>query len=290
MSVTKIKFELFRYQLLTSDQKTVQFFSDMKPAEDVREKKNEYFFEALSSINEWKDPVKKLEIISETIYSDDDLYVCKIGARKTLKYTDENFQENTTDDWPHVTVVVNNKPNVQIIAVSPNNKAFSSSNRVVDVMMKTLQDILKSYGLVVYADPLFDKKRFWEIVEKHKGKIYSVKFEMISPNISNIRKTLYKQVLLARDECNAKKTLVELEADKGAALTLNEDNEYISGMVDYSSEGGGEIKIRARGERVITTKKQPRSVTVSVRDEDTQGDFFKETATKLFDKLKKIIK
>lgn len=290
VNIKEIKFELFRYQLLTTSQGFIPFFTEFKSADEIREKKNEYFFKALNEIDEWIDPLNRLQVRSEVIYSDDDLYIFKIGSKKVLTYADENFKENTTDDWPHVTVVINNDPNVQVIAVTPNPKAFSASSRVINIIMETLQESLKYYGLTVFADPIFDKKKFWDVVEKYKGKVYSVRFEMISPNISNIRKTLDDQVIQARDNYNAKKSIMGFEADNNSSLTLTQDDEFLSGIVDYSSEGGGKIVVKARGEKDFHTGEQIKTVSVPVKENEMQRDLFERSAKKLFEKLKMLIK
>jgi hypothetical protein len=97
--------------------------------------------------------------------------------------------------------------------------------------------------------PTFEKNIFWEIVEKYPNKILSTEFLMISPNLSNISDALNFDLNKLHKDTNTQETTLRLQSDKESNLTLTKENDFIASIVDYSSEGGGNIKVKVKGLR-----------------------------------------
>lgn len=189
-----VHFELFRYQLLPLTQNVQgDMFSaiglkDIDSVDGLRARKNEIFEMVLRdfpSLSYHDSPINhKIDLHSPP------WFVMEINTEKLLRREKPDFDTESIDTWPHVVVIINNDPNSQIIAISKNTRAFSSGSVVAKILAEAIDRFLKRYYLTVQVEALFERTEFWNLVKKYRGKLRSIKFELITPNMSNISKTL----------------------------------------------------------------------------------------------------
>lgn len=254
-------FELFRYQLLPISQHQQELFSKQVSADDIRAHKNEYFDQVLSDLPQFRH--RGLEIRHKVERHTDEWFIFKLGTHKTVDRDTEEFQRERIESWPNVTVVVHNNPETQIISISKNQRAFSSSSSVAKLFERTVNGPLRAYGLTIQIKEQFEKNNFWSVVKQHEGKVTRVRFEMIAPNMANISRVLKVDLRQMNRDSNCQKTNIELQAVDGAALEISENNELIDGCVEYSSMGGGDIAIKIRGiKKEIRTSTTVKSVQI----------------------------
>lgn len=240
-------FELFRYQLLPASQHQQELFSAALTADQIRERKNEFFSNALSELPKFRH--RGLEIKHKVLYHTQEWLVFKVGAHKSVDRDTEEFRREKVESWPNVTVLINNDPVIQVIAVSRNPRAFSSTSIVAKMFERTLNTQLRSYGLTIHVREQFESANFWSVVSENEGRVLRVRFEMVAPNMANISRVLKIDLKQLNRETNSQQTNVELEAPPGGALEVSRQNELIDGCVEYSSLGGGDIAIKVRGIR-----------------------------------------
>ena len=72
-------------------------------------------------------------------------------------------------------------------------------------------------------------------------------FDLISPNMANISKNLKLDLKGLYNDTNTERTTLELNAKKDSYLDIKEASKFISSLVDYSSEGGGNISMKVAG-------------------------------------------
>ena len=254
-------FELFRYQLLPASQHQHQLFSVVLSADQLRERKNELFDKALGDIPRFRH--RGLEIRHRVQLNQDGWFVFKVGAHKSVDRDTEDFQKEKVESWPNVTVIVNNQPDVQVLAVSKNPRAFSSTTVVAKMFERTLTSLLRDYGLSIQVREQFESANFWAVVNENEGNVLRLRFEMVAPNMANISRSLKIDLKQLNRDTNAQQTNIELEAPPGGALEVSPKNELIDGCVKYSSLGGGDIAIKVRGLRKeIRTSTSVRSVEI----------------------------
>ena len=254
-------FELFRYQLLPASQHQHELFSALLSADQVREHKNEFFDTVLKTLPRFRH--RGLEIRHRVLHHRDDWFIFKVGAHKTVDRDTEDFQKEKVESWPNITVIVNNDPSVQVLAISRNPKAFSSTSIVAKMFERTLSALLREYGLSIQVREQFESANFWTVITENVGKVLRIRFEMVSPNMANISKALKLDLKQLNRETNAQQINLELEAPPGGALEVSPQNELIDGCVEYSSLGGGDIAIKVRGmRREIRTSTTVRSVEI----------------------------
>lgn len=254
-------FELYRYQLLPASQQQQDLFHAILSADQIRERKNEFLDAVLGEHLHFRH--RGLEIKHKVELHDGPWFMFKIGAHKSVDRETADFKRERIESWPNITVIVHNDSDTQIIAISKNIKAFSSTKIVAKIFEHALASALRSYGLTVQVREQFEKHNFWSIINNNFGKIARVKFEMVAPNMANISRTLKIDFKQLNRESNCQKVSLELEALPGAALEIKPDNELVDGCVEYASLGGGDIAIKIRGiKKEIRTSTTVKSVEV----------------------------
>jgi len=278
----QLHFELFRYQLLPISQHVQKdMFREILSTKELKEKKNAFFQKIL-------DEFPPLQYRDATINFRVDLavspwYVIEINTQKTLQRDKPDFEKERIDTWPHIIIAINNQPDIQLIAISRNKKAFSSCAVVAKMLQDNFQRLLHEYYLNIQIDALFDKNHFWELIKKHSGKITSVKFELISPNMANISKDLELDLAQLNVDTNSHRTDLKLNSGEGSVLEINPENTLLNSLVDYSSEGGGDIELRLKGvTKAIRTSKTARELSI---DEFSAKNLSPDMLTMIFEKL-----
>ncbi|MDC7697435.1 hypothetical protein [Vogesella indigofera] len=274
-------FELYRYQLLPASQQQQDLFQTMLSADQIRERKNEFLDAVLGEHLHFRH--RGLEIKHKVELHDGPWFMFKIGAHKSIDRDTADFRRERIESWPNITVIVHNDSDTQIIAISKNIKAFSSTKIVAKLFEHALTSALRSYGLTVQIREQFEKHNFWSIIDNYSGKIARVKFEMVAPNMANISRTLKIDFKQLNRDSNCQKVNLELEALPGATLEIKPDNELVDGCVEYASLGGGDIAIKIRG-----IKKEIRTST-TVKSVEVDEIFIKCPDDKLLSIIKQIL-
>ncbi|WP_434664749.1 hypothetical protein P5W99_30005 [Paraburkholderia sp. A3BS-1L] len=239
--------ELYRYQLLPITQQQFGIFDEPLTADQIRERKNEFFGRVLTSILEFS--YNRTHIHHKLLFHSGPWFVFKISAHKSMLRTNHDFEDERIDDWPYVTVIINNDPAHQFIGVAPNVKAFASTATVVKIIERSVARPLHIFGLFVEIREQFDKRQFWDLMDEFHGRVLRIKFEMVSPNMANISKVLKIDLKQLNRDTNSHKTSLELEAGHEATLDVSAQNPLIEGCVEYSAMGGGDVAIKFKGLR-----------------------------------------
>ncbi len=256
-------FNIFRYQILPLEQSPqLSLFSDNISLEDLKKQKNNYFAEALGSLKKFE--YSRSEIAHKVIYHSSDFSILKIGHQKILKITDKNFDQKPVDDWTPISVLINNKPEIQKIFIEKNTKVFANTNTVASFLERNLSHFLKKFHLGIFIEPMFGKEDFWEIINRYPKSLTRLTFNLVSPNLANISGALKLDLPKLNEETNTNKTKLELNSPKTSYLTIKPENEMIESLLDYSSEGGGEVTMKVKGIR--------KNITMSESVQETEID------------------
>lgn len=241
-----INFNLYRYQILPKDRYFQgNLFGDILTVDDLIAKKNDLFYQQIQTLVQWKG--KKISLKGQLEYDQDNFLLFRFAPKRTTKIENENFQEEQYEDWPSILVGIWNDPQKQIIAIQDRKKAFPDTKTPLETIVQSINSVLEIKQLKVYAEPIFHKEAFWSIIEQYDRKIKNIKFELITPNMANISGALSEDLKSLAKGTNTAKTLLEIDADGDSVLHIDQQNKQVSSIVDYASEGGGNISVKVKG-------------------------------------------
>jgi len=264
-----INFHIYRYHLnpIESNSSQLNLFDGNKISkQELKEKKNAFFNQIITDNLSKGTASNPMTLVDK----DDDYFLLKIAnPKKTTVIKD--FKQNIYEHEPYVYLIINNNKTVQKLAISENLESFYSVDATKNTLAKILNRELKTYGLNIEIEKIFDVKDFWEYVREHQNEIKKIEFEFIKPNLADISKTIPNAFRKMQEKTNAHKAKVAIEApEHGYLEKINKSNKEISGMVEYSSEGGGNIKMKVKGLRKqLNTEEKP--VILQIREMDLEG-------------------
>jgi len=263
MKHTSSQFELYRYQLLPIDRYLQgDLWSGIDSIEELLKKKNEIFNSALQEVDHFYN--SRTETATKRLYVDNNFFLFRIAANRSLHRETKEFKEEYIDNWPSVLVAIWNDPDVQMIAVQRRTTAFSSTEAVVKLILETIYASLSHFHLRAIYEPIVERKVFWDIVEKYEGKIQKLEFEFITPNMANISGNLPENLKEFAKATNSVKNKLNIESDKESNLHIEKNNETISSLADYTSDGGGNVAIKVAGlSKKIHTSKTVKHIEIS---------------------------
>lgn len=263
----EIRLFIYRYHLipLSSESKQTSLFGDEISIDEIKKNKNNYFEDVLSQIEatKGKNPIKLFD-------SSGKKFLLKIAQKKNQTVT-KDFKREIISNEPYCYVIINNDPKVQKIAISDNSMAFSNTDVVKNILGQIFQNKLKRYSLSIEIEQMFDAQSFWSYIRTNQDSVQRINFEFIKPNLAEISKSLSSNLRNLQDDVNSHRTSLIVSApQKGTLENINEENETIKGLVDYSSEGGGNIKVKVKGLRKqLKTKDNP--VTLKIKEIHLEG-------------------
>lgn len=261
MKEKKIDFELYRYQILPIDRQLSIFNEYARDLDELIAKKNDIFYDEILKIEEWK--YKNTIIKARKEYDKNNFLLFKFAPKRNTKIEDENFKEADIDTWPSVLMAIWNDKDIQTIAVQNKKDAFAHTRTVVSVLVDNINSRLLEKNLKIHFEAIFKKDAFWSIVSKYDKKISNVRFELITPNMANISKHLSDELKDFAKNTNTARTKFEIEAEKGASLHIDSSNIQVQNMVEYASNGGGNISFRVKGlKKIINTNASISSTSI----------------------------
>lgn len=250
-------FQIYRYQILpVSNSIQLSLFDEsITTIDELKARKNEIFWQELTSLKELEYSRGDLNFVIDGIV--DNVAIMSINCKKTIKVPTKNFTETNIEMWPPIHVGINNDPEIQKIVISVNNKAFQSSKTVAKIITENMNQVLIKHNLSIFIKPIYEASEFWHIVDKYENLISQVRFELISPNMSNISSSLKIDLHELHKNTNTVKTNLELNSPDDSTLQIKRSDELIESLANYSSQGGGDVSLKIKGlsKRLKTAKK-----------------------------------
>ena len=255
------RFHLYRYQLLPVDR---HFQGDLYGAstiDDLLAQKNRIFSNALAAPSAFDG--SRTQTATQKLAESDEFLLYRIAANRSLQHETRDFQTEVIDNWPKILLVIWNAPDKQLIAVQHRINAFKDTESVVKLVFDSIEPILSKNQLTAIWEPLFEKKVFWDLIDKNMGKIQEIDFELVTPNMANISAVLPENLRQFAKRTNAVKSHVAITSDGASALKIERNDPVVNALVDYSSEGGGDRAIRLAGiKKKIHTSRTVREVSI----------------------------
>ncbi|HWQ89347.1 MAG TPA: hypothetical protein VN374_05190 [Desulfitobacteriaceae bacterium] len=191
--------------------------------------------------------LRKANIARKVVYEGSDCALYKFAVCRPIMRETEDFTEEQIPNWPSFYVFVWNDPEKQYIAVQVKKSAFGDTLVVAKVLINAVNVSLHDRLLRAHIEELFDHYEFWDVADKNAGNIRDVRFEIVTPNMSNISAVLDDEYKSFVASTNTVSTIVDIKADEDSSIIVDKDNPRLSALVSYASEGGGKVSLGIKG-------------------------------------------
>ena len=172
-------------------------------------------------------------------------FVFKIANDKSVNL-EENFTKCKHEYSPSCNVIIDNRKDVQIIAVEEKKNVFKSTDVVSSILQDTFSKYLQSYRLSIDIRRIYDETDFWTIVAGNRDSIEKVRFRFSYPNLPALNKNVKEAIAEVAKSTASGNTEFTLEAQKGYSLNVSKKDSNLSSLVQMSADGGEEIKIKIK--------------------------------------------
>ncbi len=243
-----VPFDTYRFQLLVDNTIQQDAFNGYESIDAIRKDKNN-ILKNIFTKDAFSFKSSTSEISSKLMYTEGEMYYFKVNVRRTIKWKHKDFTTDTLENYPNITLAFNNDPSIQKIAIQNSTSVFKDTTIATHFVQDTLNEMLKEYGITMFTEPLYDKQDFWKLIRLYPKQIKQITFDLISPNLPEISKNLQLDLRGLNQDTNTIRTKLELNAEKEGHLDIKESSKYINSLVDYSADGGGNIKMKVEGIR-----------------------------------------
>lgn len=177
------------------------------------------------------------------LFSQGGFFVFKIANDKIVNL-EENFKKCKHEYSPSCNVIIDNRNDVQYIAVEEKKNVFTSTDVVSSILQNTFSKYLQPYRLNITIRRIYDETDFWTIVAGNPNSIEKVRFRFAYPNLPVLNKNVKEAIAEVAKSTGSGNSELTLEAQKGASLNISKDDAHVSSLVQMSADGGEEIKIK----------------------------------------------
>lgn len=172
-------------------------------------------------------------------------FVFKIANDKSVNL-EENFTKCKHEYSPSCNVIIDNRKDVQIIAVEEKKNVFKSTDVVSSILQDTFSKYLQSNRLSIDIRRIYDETDFWTIVASNRDSIEKVRFRFSYPNLPALNKNVKEAIAEVAKSTASGNSEFTLEAQKGYSLNVSKEDSNLSSLVQMSADGGEEIKIKIK--------------------------------------------
>lgn len=231
---------------------------------EIMEHKLEYFEKALTSVKYYHG--KKVYESSIQVHHDN-IMVMRLANRKPF-VREKAFHVMQDEDEPSCGVIIDYRPEHQVIAIEDSRRAFENTDSVRNILERSLNGVLKQSRLKVSIKRQGLPSEFWDYVNQYRGRITEVRFTYQYPNLVRASEEMKKLLADTGKVVNSTESEVVF---KGKSLEFDEKNEDIQSYTKDASKSGIPIKLKVKGvHKTLVTGNQTKQV--DIEELDYEGD------------------
>ena len=242
------KYILYRYQFSPIQSNVQSMFpveAENMSDEELMQKKQVLFASLFDENVELKFKKGNKLYNYKMLFCQGSFFVFKIANDKSVNL-EENFTKCKHEYSPSCNVIIDNREDVQIIAVEEKKNVFKSTDVVSSILQDTFSKYLQSYRLSIDIRRIYDETDFWTIVAGNRDSIEKVRFRFSYPNLPALNKNVKEAIAEVAKSTASGNSEFTLEAQKGSSLNVSKEDTNLSSLVQMSADGGEEIKIKIK--------------------------------------------
>lgn len=257
-----MKYNLYTFQFtpLVNVNELDLFDSPLKRRDELMKKKLLFFRNALLTVKYSYGG----KVYNNSIQVDkDNIMVMRLANRK-MYVREKAFEKKKEADEPSCGIIIDYRPNHQVIAIEDSIRAFNNTDVVRNIILSALNKELEKKCLKISIKKQLLPSEFWEYAEKYKGKITEVRFLYQYPNLGRTHQAMKEMLENTSKSINSTNTQIIF---KGESLEFSQNDDEVKGYVDDSSNSGIPISLRIKGfHKVIKTGKQVKVIDIEEMD------------------------
>ncbi len=194
-----------------------------------------------------------------------DIIILRIANHK-IKKGELNFSEVQFDSYPSCMVIIDNRKDIQHIAIQKRPEAFSNPDILANIIKETLNRELYSYGLTLDINHKTFVSGFWNIAERLNYKIdrMEINFPPVNlPRITNLIRGIANQSEMLNGRAKT-----SFEAANKTNLVLDRNNPFLAQILEACSDAGYDVLLRSSvSKTVYSIRDETPAVTECMSDE-----------------------
>ena len=187
---------LYRYQFSPIQSNVQSMFpaeTENMSDEDLMQNKQTIFASLFDEDVELKFKKGKKFYNHKMLFCQGGFFVFKIANDKSVNL-EENFTKCKHDYSPSCNVIIDNRKDIQIIAVEEKKNVFKSTDVASSILQDTFSKYLQSYRLSIDIRRIYDETDFWTIVAGNRDSIEKVRFRFSYPNLPALNKNIKEAI------------------------------------------------------------------------------------------------
>ena len=181
----------------------------------------------------------------KTLFHEGGVTIFKMENIKDESY-DWNFGVERHRIGPNCHVIIDNRKDMQHIAIERKIKAFSSTNVVKNILCETLKPLLRSEGLLLEINPQFHPKEFWDFIEANRQYgIKEIRFYFPYPNLPAISDKYGEAMKRIGLDYHCMPGLI-LFAPDDLDMVLEHEDQVLNFWLEASSESGIPVAVQSK--------------------------------------------
>ena len=283
------KYIIYTYQFSPIKNSSNPLFKELEvDASESMEKKQD-IFESILQNEKSHFIYKNKEYGHKIIHDKNHIIVLKLANTKSVNLEDD-FQKHKQYHFPSCQVIIDNRHDVQHIAIEENSIAFADTQTVCAILESTLRGYLKLHKLYIDIQKEFQYSEFWDTIKQYPTGITMVRFHFLYPNLPRVWESVNDLISKASKTTNSKQTTFEFKAEEDENLELSENSDMLKGLVKASADSGNLITLKVRKLRtLIKTGTSTKSIEIDDLEATLHPDMFDNNRwSKLIEKLNKI--
>lgn len=283
------KYIIYTYQFSPIRNSSDSLFKELNVDVSNSMARKQDIFESILLHEKTRFLYKKKEYSHKIIYKKDHIIVLKLANTKSVNL-EEDFQKHKQYHFPSCQVIIDNRHNVQHIAIEESSTAFADTQTVCAIIESSFRSYLKSHRLYIDIQKEFQYSEFWDTIKQYPTGITMVRFHFLYPNLPRVWQSVNELISNASETTNSKQTTFEFKAEEDENLELLESSDMLQGLVIASADSGNQITLKARKLRtLIKTGKTTKSIVIDDLEAILRPDMFDKNGNlKLIEKLNKI--
>jgi hypothetical protein len=119
----------------------------------------------------------------------------------------------------------------------------------------------------IEAEPIFQPSSFWEFAERNRGRIRSITFYFVAPNMFGVKNEIDQALRAFNREEGVNRVALRLSSK----AAINTDTDRIKHAVQYASQGAGEIRSKADNGEKYDSRASAKSVELTTESFGDRG-------------------